>query len=156
MVRILICPSSALTGFCHCFRDWVWPGIWSMECPDSGQAGAAFLAQMFWLHSCGNQLWGQLVHAALWDKAHLILMHPDLGSSAAPLGGCFWRKSNHIFMCSLGKGSLKSEQIQSSKNNAYLGDNEKVILKIWVLLMIFQGQSNNPHCFFAIFSFFLY
>lgn len=57
-------------------------------------------------------------------------------------------------MCSLGKGSLKSEQIQSNKNNAYLGDNEKVILKIWVLLMIFQGQSNNPHHGFLLSSLF--
>lgn len=52
-------------------------------------------------------------------------MHLDLASSAAPLGGCFWYKSDHIFMCSLGKGTLKSEQIQQSKNNSYLGDNEK-------------------------------
>lgn len=92
---------------CQCFSRLspAWPGTWSMECPDLGQAGTAFLAQMFWLHSFGNQL----VHAALWDKADL--MHPDLGRSAAPLGGCFWHKSGHIFMCSFGKGSKYSKVI---------------------------------------------
>lgn len=70
-------------------------------------------------------VWGQLVHAALWDKAHLILMHPDLGRSAAPLGGCFWHKSDHIFMCNLGKSNLRSKQIQRSKNKDYLSDNEE-------------------------------
>lgn len=44
-------------------RCLAWLGMWSMEYPDMGQAGAAFLAQMFWIHSCGNQLWGWLVHA---------------------------------------------------------------------------------------------
>ena len=110
---------------CQCFSRWclTWPGMWSMDYPDMGQAGAAFLAQMFWIHSCGNQLWGWLVHATVWDKAQL--MRQDLGSSAASLGGCFWHKNYRVFMCSLGRTSLKSKQMKQSKNNAYLRDNEK-------------------------------
>lgn len=136
MLRTPICLSSAhparCSWVCQCFSRWglACPGMWSMEYPDRGQAGVTFLVQIFWIHSCGNQLWGQLMHETLGDKTW--------EGQQLPWVATFWHKNYHSFLCSLERDRLKSKHMKQSKNNACFRDNE-----IWILFLFFQGQGQT-------------